>query len=249
MFRLLGESHSVFLAAACLKTSETWDTRIPEAQASSRVTVVLISEATAQSPYVRAEIVAALRMARTDPASHRIAPVYLAEVREPYGLESFQALNLKEEGGWKAVAEKLRRIVSDSDTGNDSPFQTKSRPRQPLDEFPPGPLVPAYYLSRALIEAYADLFPAEFAVSQLGEANAYRMAANPDDPSVTVIKPQTLPSAEHSSPFVFWSRAFDEARRHGPKMLAALILTVEPGRLPVKAVAELLDKLRKIKEN
>jgi TIR domain len=106
----------------------------------------------------------------------------------------------------------------------DDPDFTHSPARHTLHDFPRGPMVELHRVPNSLVRAYAALHGTRAAAHALvQEANSFRLAADPGDPSVTVIGLEYLPAFEAGA-FSFWQSAFFEACRHGPRMLAALVL-------------------------
>ncbi len=93
----------VFLDAVCLQLGDDFDLVLTEAQQSSLISVVLVSPNTGRAYYEREEIAAAIQMAREDPHTHRVVPVYLNKKqipsREiPYGLRLKHSLDLPDSG-------------------------------------------------------------------------------------------------------------------------------------------------------
>jgi len=98
-------------------------------------------------------------------------------------------------------------------------------PEHPLLEYPIGPAISAFRIPPILIETYAKLTPSSQAVTELSKAIAYRIEANPDDPEVTYPEPIYLPPPEFTAPISYWHALFANAGLHGPRMLAALLLS------------------------
>lgn len=83
----------------------------------SLLTVVLVSTRTDQAYYQREEIAAAIEMARKDPTTHRVIPVFLddqstAEGQMPYGLRVKHGLHLLEAGRLENIAFRLLSALS-----------------------------------------------------------------------------------------------------------------------------------------
>lgn len=109
------EAH-VFLDRRCLLPGDDWDRKLPNAQRSSLITVVLISTHSQQAYYEREEIATAIDMARGDPDRHRVVPVFLdrgSYGREdiPYGLRLKHSLSVEEVGSLGEVARKLLDLL------------------------------------------------------------------------------------------------------------------------------------------
>jgi hypothetical protein len=117
----------------------------------------------------------------------------------------------------------------------------------PLHDFPRGPMVELHRVTGALVRAYASLLDTRAAAHTLvQEANRLRLEADSGDPSVTFIGLEYLPAFEAGA-YSFWQSAFYEACRHGPRMLAALLLAQPHEQLTHDARrdrAGLLDHLR-----
>lgn len=122
--------------------------------------------------------------------------------------------------------------------------------RHPLHDFPRGPMVELHRISGALTRAYAALLDTRAAAHTLvQEANRFRISADPDDPSVSIIGLEHLPAFEAGA-YSFWQSALYEACRHGPRMLAALLLSQPDEQFGAQARRdreELLTHLRTLK--
>ena len=79
LFELLSPAARVFLDAHSIQLGDDWDITLAIAQRSSRVTVVLVSAHVNQVYYQREEIAAAIALARSNPDSHRVVPIFLSE--------------------------------------------------------------------------------------------------------------------------------------------------------------------------
>jgi len=109
LYDLLNRSAEVFLACESLDPGDSWPDEIPHAQKQSLMTVVLVSSRSDQAYYQSEEIAAAIEMARKDPESHRVVPVYLDDPgsQVPYGLRRIQGLYLSELGSLGNIASRL----------------------------------------------------------------------------------------------------------------------------------------------
>ncbi|MDX2070253.1 MAG: hypothetical protein SFV55_17630 [Haliscomenobacter sp.] len=116
-----------------------------------------------------------------------------------------------------------------------------------LHKFPTGPMVEAYMVRTLIIEACAKSIKPERALSVISEVNAYRKEADPNDTDVTLIETYLLPPVDRVSPLEFWTNVFTEARLHGPRMLAALLLKVPDANFSGDAKYEKKLLLEKIK--
>jgi serine/threonine protein kinase len=114
MFALLDPQVRVFLDSKRLRFGDDWDLALAQAQRESQVTVVLVSAAAEAAFYQREEIAAAIALARQDPLSHRVVPVYLDEAsaaRPPYGLALKHGLKLGTTMAPQQVAQELIELV------------------------------------------------------------------------------------------------------------------------------------------
>ena len=116
LFGHLDTRMQVFLDAARLRLGDNWDYELAAAQRDALVTVVLVSQRTEAAFYQREEIAAAIQMARTNPQSHRVVPVYLdaaSSAQPPYGLTLKHGVLLKPGGDFAALAEQLVELVGE----------------------------------------------------------------------------------------------------------------------------------------
>ena len=116
LFNHLDQRTRVFLAHERLQLGDEWDIEIAEAQRSSRVTVVIVSEATERAYYERVEIASAIAMARRNEERHRVVPLFSsAQVeadRVPYGLGLKEGLVLSPELTLEAAADRLLDLLA-----------------------------------------------------------------------------------------------------------------------------------------
>ena len=117
LYDLLSESAKVFLDTRSLELGDDWDRALSNAQSRSLLTVVLVSTRTDQAYYQREEIAAAIQMARQDPTTHRVIPVFLddqstAQGQMPYGLRVKHGLHFLEAGSLENIAFRLLSALS-----------------------------------------------------------------------------------------------------------------------------------------
>ena len=112
---------------------------------------------------------------------------------------------------------------------------------------PRGPLVPAGMITESLVRAYATIADSGYLARRtLREAARLRLAAEQNGLGASVIQPEDLPVFEAVSANAFWWEAFTEARKHGPRMLAALLFAQPDALFPPDASRDrhvLLDQL------
>jgi len=179
---------------------------------------------------------------------HKIIPVYIGgfpkdPIQIPYGLRCKNALVAHEPDELKEVAKQLITLL---------PPQKMPSPYipipdiHPLKKYPTSPMVQPHIVSTSLIQEYARLIRQHEALQVIAEANAFRLEADPNDPKTTIIKEFQLVPVYTVAPYAFWLDAFKEARLHGPRMLAALLMVVPDDQFEPKAREnrrQLLDNL------
>lgn len=113
LYEYMSSEAKVFLDKRCLAPGDDWDQVLPQAQATSSISIILISPHTPRAYYQREEIASAIAMARA--GTHRVVPVYLQgwpadPSHIPYGLRIKQGLMVPDEGGLRGVATKLMML-------------------------------------------------------------------------------------------------------------------------------------------
>jgi hypothetical protein len=118
LYTLLVPNLSVFLDRRSLSEGSDFDIAIPEAQRNSRMTVALIGKHHEKAYYARVEVATAVALARRNPTSHSLVPVYLegrpAPEDIPYGLQLKQSFDLVHEKGWEAIVTRLLALLRNS---------------------------------------------------------------------------------------------------------------------------------------
>ena len=120
LFSQLDTRMHVFLDAARLRLGDNWDHELAAAQRDALITVVLVSQRTEAAFYQREEIAAAIQMARADPQSHRVVPVYLdaaSGAQPPYGLTLKHGVSLEPSSDFVGLAEQLVGLVGELKDG------------------------------------------------------------------------------------------------------------------------------------
>lgn len=113
LYRALESYGRPFLDTMCLQLGDSWDIEIQESIRKSRVIVVIITEHTNRTHFLREEIASAISMARKDPEGFYLVPLFVGmEARDrkkiPYGLLQYHGLYTDEtdlEGVAKRLAE------------------------------------------------------------------------------------------------------------------------------------------------
>jgi len=116
LFGHLDTRMQVFLDAARLRLGDNWDHELAAAQRDALITVVLVSQRTEAAFYQREEIAAAIQMARANPQSHRVVPVYLdaeSAAQPPYGLTLKHGVILEPGGNFASLAEQLVSLAGE----------------------------------------------------------------------------------------------------------------------------------------
>ncbi|HVF56658.1 MAG TPA: toll/interleukin-1 receptor domain-containing protein [Pyrinomonadaceae bacterium] len=155
---------------------------------------------------------------------------------------------------WTGTASHDAAVVAKWDSGEPDAKIIRDEDETPdaqlLRRFPRGPLVELHHVTHDLVNAYANLLDKdETATMALMKANRLRLDADPGDPKVTIIGIQYLPTFGHAGPYGFWHAAFQEACKHGPRMLAALLFAQPDDQFPIAARKDrtrLLSHLRTI---
>jgi hypothetical protein len=244
LYGLLKADLKVFFAKESIDPGDRFGERITEALQGSRITAVLVSLNSQQAWYQAAENAQAIDLARDD-ERRRVVPVYLdgrpkATEWNLFGLNVLHGLDASPPGGMPEVARKLLALA------RNQPAEATGQP-QPhhiLHVIPMGPMIPGQRVEESLIDAYAERFSAARADLLIDRANAFRQQA---DPRATVIRKADIPRVELVEPIRYWQSVFTEARLHGPRMLAALLLVVNDEAFPQEAQAarrKLLDELK-----
>jgi len=228
----------VFFAKRSIRHGEEWDAALAAALHRSRTIVILISSHSTEAFYERAEIARAIGLYRSDKSRFRLVPVYLDGVPPvvdlPFvGLELIQGLDAVALNGMSGVAAAL---VDGSPTAPATPVV-----RTRIDiirQCPRGGVVDTNLIRGDLIAAFAAAIPSAQASLAIVDANALVVEAAPDDSDVGVIRHIDLPDPATATPFSFWIAAFNQARLHGPRMVAALLLSLPEHKYPPSALAQ-----------
>ena len=245
----LAVDRRVFLDEAAIPAGSSWQQQLDTALQASRVFAVFCSSSLDKSFYANAEIVTAVNMHRRYPAHRRIVPLLLEPKSDivtamPFDLRGIQGIEVSACGGMDGVASRLRGTLDSlEDVG---PIPTEVTPASPapaavrhvLLQYPRAPLVPSHKIPTSVKQAFATLIRPREARQVVDDANAFRQEADAGDQTVTLIKQFRLRSPEDNAPIDFWIDAFAEAGKHGPRMLAALVLVFEDNSFPDNAERE-----------
>ena len=107
----------VFLDDECIALGENWDRVLSEALRSSLIHIIIVSPNTEDAYYQCEEIAVAIQMAREDPHTRRVVPLYLnsrgVPKTVPYGLKTRHGLSVADERDLAAAKERLLRTLSE----------------------------------------------------------------------------------------------------------------------------------------
>ncbi|MVM33997.1 TIR domain-containing protein [Spirosoma sp. HMF4905] len=117
-----------------------------------------------------------------------------------------------------------------------------------LHEFPTYPMVDAVDVPKNIIDNISKTIPINEAETWINEANRFRKKADPDDPKTTIIELHTLQSVYQLSSSDYWAKVIGQARLHGPRMLAALLLTVPDSGFTTSAKEDKDELLQRLKQ-
>lgn len=208
---------------------------------SSRI-LVLWSVAACASPHVMNEIDAFYML---HPGDQTILFVLLDETPLPTLYVARFAIR------FTGTSAELQAIVGWSKGDSNALPSHRSIPPLPetdVRRYARGPLVKGHWIPRSIEDAYAALAHTKARKEAvIHEAIRIREAADPGDPHVTTLSLASLPPVEFANAYDFWHEAFQEACKHGPRMLAALLFALPDTQFPTGAQryrAELLLKLR-----
>jgi hypothetical protein len=115
--RQLEPPAEVFLDAEDISLGENWDRVLSEALRSSLIHIIMVSPNTEEAYYQCEEIAVAIQMAREDPHTRRVVPLYLnsqgVPKSVPYGLKTRHGLSVAGEQDLPAAKERLLRTLGE----------------------------------------------------------------------------------------------------------------------------------------
>jgi hypothetical protein len=115
--RQLEPPAEVFLDDEDISLGQNWDRVLSEALRSSLIHVILVSPSTADAYYESEEIAVAIQLAREDPHTRRVVPVYLnsqgVPKSVPYGLKTRHGLSVADEEDLASAKERLLRTLGE----------------------------------------------------------------------------------------------------------------------------------------
>ena len=243
LYGLISPRASTFLDSKCIRPGDRWQEVLTEALNGSCVAAVLISTASQSSYFQQDDCASAISLARDSNNERRVVPVYLDGMPRStdwnlFGLHVLHGISVPDSGGLDGTARRLVDLVV---TG-----RGMSKPEvqdHVLHQFPQI-RVASDKIDERLVEAYARAFSQARALMFLDRANAFRLEA---DANATVIDTVDLRPIETVQPINWWHGVFTEARLHGARMIAALLLTATRYEFPENVLVlreNLLNSLR-----
>jgi len=104
----------VFLDTVQLKPGDAWDRQILDGQRSSLNTIALLSAANDASWYDKEEIAEAIALSRDSNGEHRLVPVLLENVDQPYGFRRLVSIKTYEIGLESTAKQLLAELRASS---------------------------------------------------------------------------------------------------------------------------------------
>ena len=255
IYDLLSEKYKVFLDKESLQLGDNWPKVLSDALEKSKVIILLLSKGSDNAYYLQEEMVRAIQLQRTNSNFYKVVPIYLDGLPNtiseiPYGLYQLHSIDLVAENDVKNVYKKLVQYFDYRPSNESSSYQIKEDLHfsHVLHKFPIGPRVDGSLVPVKLIEEFAETVNVSESLQIIDEANALRKQADPSETGSITIKKINLPHPGNTSPKEFWLTAFVQARLHGPRMLAALLLSVEDTFFSKDGIA-IKNKLLKELEN
>jgi len=230
-FDALRKHGRVFFTATEQNVLTNWASDIRRAQQNSDSSVILVSTESQTAYYQQEEVALAISLSRESRGSHRVLPVYLdgrpkATEWNLYGIPILQDVSVPEVGGIQAAADRvLLRLglvpgLSPNVAGIAS--QAPVKPVHVLDKFPRTPRIEPYRIEISLIRECANSISPADAVLVVMDANRFRSEADDD---AGLIERGALPPSL-AEPSVYWTGVFTQAASQGPRMLPALLLSI-----------------------
>lgn len=239
-FDALGKRVRVFFTADQQNALTNWPTDIRRAQQNSNSSVILVSTESESAYYQQEETAFAISLSREKPGGHKVIPVYLdgrpkATEWNLYGLHILQDVSVTEVGGIQAAAGcvllRLGLMNGALSGAGEMPSATPVEPTHILHKFPRTPRIDPYRIDIALIRECANSISPGDAVLAVMDANRFRLEA--DDDAGLIERGAVPPSL--AEPNVFWTGVFTQAASQGPRMLAALLLSINDSQFQTPA--------------
>ena len=236
----LGKHGRVFFTAAKQDALTNWASDIRLAQQNSDSSVVLVSTESQSAYYQQEEVAFAISLSRESRGAHKVIPVYLdgrpkATEWNLYGLHILQDVSVPEVGGIQAAADRVLLrlgLVPGPLTGvREMASHAPVEPAHVLYKFPRTPRIEPYRIDISLIRECANSISPADAILVVMDANRFRLEADED---AGLIERGALPPSL-AEPNVYWTGVFTQAASQGPRMLAALVLSINDSQFQVHA--------------
>jgi hypothetical protein len=230
----------VFFSPAQQDKLANWAAEIRRAQQKSDSTVVLVSVEGKDAYYQQEEVALGISLSRESGGAHKVIPVYLdgrpkATEWNLYGLHILQDVSVPEVGGINAAVDRvlvrLGLALGPKDDAPEAGPRLAAAQNQVLLRFPRTPRIDTFRIDVSIIRECANAFSPTDAVLIVMEANRFRLETDAD---AGLIERGSLPPSL-SEPIVYWSGVFNLAANQGPRMLAALLLSINDGQFPERA--------------
>lgn len=115
LFHALSAKARVFFDTQRLTPGVAWDVQLPEEQRHSLLTLVLVSEHTAEARYQREEIALGVELSRDRTNQHHVIPIYLRgsanDKNVPLGLRVLHAIEAREGTDWKEESQRIQSVL------------------------------------------------------------------------------------------------------------------------------------------
>lgn len=251
IYQSLAQNNSIFLRSKSLDEENKW---IPSltAQSLSKLSLIFVDNSGGNPAYDIQDVENALNLERNLDNRHKLVLLYTNGIPInnellPFALRGRPFIDIIREKNLHSIIEKILNVLENWEVYNDA-LENIQNLHHPLKKFPRGPMVEAHMINTIIIQNYAKLIKPREALQVIAEANSLRLESDPNTPSATTIKDYQLLPVNSVTPYEFWLDAFKEARMHGPRMLAALLIVVPDYQFDPKA-QEAKNNLLKIIAN
>jgi hypothetical protein len=238
-FALGGIGTRVFWDKESIRETDDWVKSIRAAQLSARCFVVLVTHNLVAAHFAQDEILTAIDLQRRNPAQIRILPVLLEDVFPlPYGLSVFQSVDARHHQP-REIAARLTTMADTTASADDAlPFAVPII-EHPLHAYPRTGFTPSEMITVNLLDALSDIIPRTERRLTVDRANAFRREADPNEPDLPVIRHAALAPEDVAQGRVYWGDVLQTARVNSPRMLAAVLLSIDTSAFPPKALTDL----------
>jgi hypothetical protein len=170
-----------------------------------------------------------------------VIPVYLdgrpnATEWNLYGLHVLQDVSVPEIKGIEAAADRvllrLGLVAGPLAVVAEKAIPMPAEHAHVLYKFPRTPRIDPYRVDISLIRECANAISPGDAVLIVMDANRFRLEADED---AGLIERGSVPAASLAEPLVYWTGVFNLAASQGPRMLAALLLSINDSQFVDRA--------------